>query len=97
MLSLAELRSGKRLEILRIARSHGCTNVRVFGSVACGTNTLSSDIDFLVDLEAGRNLFDLGALLVDLEDALKSKIDVVETRCLHPLIREQVIAEALPI
>jgi predicted nucleotidyltransferase len=48
------------MEILRLAESHGCRNVRVFGSVATGEDRSASDIDFLIDLDEGRNLFDLG-------------------------------------
>jgi len=76
---------------------HGCRNVRVFGSFATGENRAASDIDFLVDLDEGRNLFDLGGLLADLKDALASNVDLVEARCLHPYIRDRVLAEALPL
>ena len=39
----------KRQEILRIAEKHGARNVRIFGSVAHGDATETSDIDLLVD------------------------------------------------
>jgi predicted nucleotidyltransferase len=95
--TLEDLRREKRAEILRLAELHGCRNVRVFGSFATGKNRAASDIDFLVDLDEGRNLFDLGGLLVDLKDALASNVDLVEARCLHPNIRDRVLAEALPL
>jgi uncharacterized protein len=57
----------KRQEILRIAAEHGALNVRVFGSVARGEADKSSDIDFLVDMEPRRSLFDLGGLQYDLQ------------------------------
>lgn len=97
MSTLEHLRREKRAEILRLAELHGCRNVRVFGSVATGENGAASDVDFLVDLDAGRNLFDLGGLLADLKDALASDVDLVEARCLHPYIRDRVLAEALPL
>ena len=50
-----------REEILRLAEKYGASNVRVFGSVARGNAGPESDIDFLIDLEPGRTLFDLGA------------------------------------
>jgi predicted nucleotidyltransferase len=95
--TLEDLRREKREEILRLAELHGCRNVRVFGSFATGENRAASDIDFLVDLDEGRNLFDLGGLLADLKDALASNVDLVEARCLHPYIRDRVLAEALPL
>jgi predicted nucleotidyltransferase len=94
---MEKLRLEKREEILRLAEIHGCGNVRVFGSVATGESHEASDVDFLVDLDEGRNLFDLGGLLADLTDALSSDVDLVEARCLHPYIRDRVLAEAVPL
>ncbi len=97
MSTLDRLRQEKRAIILRLTEQHGCRNIRVFGSVATGDSRAEGDIDFLVDLEEGRNLFDLGGLLADLKDALASDVDLVEARCLHPYIRDRVPAEALPL
>jgi len=97
MLTLATLRGEKRAEILRLAESHGCHNVRVFGSVAAGESQPGSDVDFLVDLDKGRGLLDLGGLLTDLERLLGVDVDVVESGCIHPYIRERVLTEALPL
>ena len=97
MSTLEKLRLEKRSEILRLAELHGCTNVRVFGSVATGESRKESDVDFLVDLDEGRNLLDLGGLLADLKDVLASDVDLVEARCLHPYIRDRVLAEAVPL
>lgn len=96
-MTLETLRLEKRSAILDLARLHGATNVRVFGSVARGENTAASDIDFLVDLEPGRNIFDLGELLLDLRDLLSSPVDIVASSCLHPLIRDQVLEDAKPL
>src|ERR1035438_10421684 len=63
VMTLDTLRAEKRAEILRLAELHGCRNVRVFGSVASGENKPGSDVDFLVDLENGRGLLDLGRTL----------------------------------
>jgi predicted nucleotidyltransferase len=95
--TLDKLRLEKRAEILRLAELHGCRNVRVFGSVATGENRNGSDVDFLVDLDERRNLLDLGGLLADLKDVLASDVDLVEARCLHPYIRDRVLAEAVAL
>lgn len=68
--------------------------MRLFGSVARGTDDERSDIDFLVDLDAGRSILDLGALSLDLEDLLGASVDVVTERALQPRIRPGVLAEA---
>jgi predicted nucleotidyltransferase len=92
-----ELLKQKRDEILRLAAHHGAHNVRLFGSVARGEARPDSDIDFLVDLEAGRSLFDLGGLLMELQDLLHCKVDVVTEKGLRPRIRTRVLQEAVPL
>ena len=94
-MTLAQLLKAKRKEILRIAKKHGASNVRVFGSVAKNNCGPESDIDLLVDLEPGRSLFDHAALLLDLEDALHCKVDVVTSNGLKARIRKQVLEEAV--
>ncbi len=96
-IALRELQTIKREEILRVAAGRGARNVRVFGSVARGDNDERSDIDFLVDLDPGRSLFDLSGLLIDLEAVLSSQVDVVTERGLRSRVRERVLREAVPL
>lgn len=84
-----------RSRIRGLAAKHGVRNVRVFGSRARGNATPSSDADFLVDLEDGRDLFDLGALLMDLQDVLGCRVETVTEAALNPRIREEVLREAI--
>jgi len=67
--TVAMLRARKR-QILQVAAAHGASNVRVFGSVARGTSTVASDVDLLVDFEAGRTLLDQARLRRDLQQGL---------------------------
>ena len=87
----------RRELILRLAREHGVTHVRVFGSMARGDAHAESDVDLLVDLEEGRTLLDLGALLMDLQDLLHRKVEVLTEPALHPRIRDRVLREAIPL
>jgi predicted nucleotidyltransferase len=87
----------KRAEILRVASRHGASDVRVFGSVARGEADRESDIDFLVELETGRSLLDLGGLQMELESLLGRRVDVVTERGLKARIRERVLREAVPV
>jgi predicted nucleotidyltransferase len=96
-MTLQELRTTRRDEILRIASRRGARNIRVFGSVARGESDGASDVDFLVDMEPGRSLFDLSGLLIDLEAALQTGVDVVTERGLRERIRERVLREAVPL
>ena len=93
-MNIAELLEAKKGEILRIAAKHGARNVRVFGSVVRGEARPDSDVDFLVDMEPGRTLLDLGGLLMDLRDLLGLNVDVVTEDGLKPRIRERVLKEA---
>ena len=92
-----ELLKNKRAEIFRIATQHGARNVRIFGSVARGEARPDSDVDFLVDMEEGRSLLDLGGLLMDLQDLLHCKVDVVTEKGLRERIRNRVLREAVPL
>jgi predicted nucleotidyltransferase len=75
-MDLRDVLTRKRDEIIKVATSHGAHNIRVFGSVARGEADEKSDIDFLVEMEPGRSLFDLGGLLMDLQDILGRDVDV---------------------
>jgi predicted nucleotidyltransferase len=94
-MTLLELRTSKREEILRLAAKRGARNVRVFGSVARGEHDTVSDIDFLVDLDPGRSLLDLGGLQRDLENLLATKVDVVSSRGLRERVRARVLHDAV--
>lgn len=67
----------------------------MFGSVARGEVFPDSDVDFLVDMEPGRSLFDLGGPLMDLQDLLGCRVDVVTEKGLRPRIRDRVLGEAV--
>jgi predicted nucleotidyltransferase len=96
-MGISEILAGKRDEVLRIAGRHGALNVRVFGSVAEGSANENSDEDFLVDLEPNRSLFDLGGLLMDLQNLLGRQVDVVTEQSLHWYIRDRILREAKPL
>jgi len=87
----------KREDILRIASEHGAREVRVFGSVARGEADRESDIDFLVELDTGRSLLDLGGLQMELESLLDRRVDVVTVRGLKARTRERMLREAVPV
>ena len=96
-MDLNSLLKSRREEILSIAARHGARNVRVFGSVARGEAGENSDIDLLVELDQGRSLLDLAGLVVDLEELLERKVDVVTEQGLYWLLRRRIIKEARPL
>ena len=96
-MGIPEITQDKKEQVLALAARHGASNVRIFGSVANDTAETDSDIDFLVDLDPGRSLFDLGGLLMDLQQLFGRKVDVVTENGLHWYIKERIISEAKPI
>ena len=96
-MNVTSLLKEKRSEILNIAANNGAFNVRIFGSIARGEATETSDIDLLVDMEPGRSLLDVGGLLMDLRDLLGCKVDIVTAKGLKKSIKEDVLKEAIPL
>ena len=96
-MTTTELLKEKREHILRLANERGAYNVRIFGSAARGDEREDSDVDFLVDIEPGRSLLDLGGLLMDLQELLGRKVDVVTEKGLRRRIRDRVLKEAVAI
>lgn len=92
-----EVLQKRRNEILAVARQHGIGNMRVFGSVARGEETPQSDIDFLVELEKGRTVLDLGGALIKLQELLGRKVDIVTERGLHWYLHDKITKEARPL
>lgn len=85
-----------RREVTRLAAEHGAVEVRVFGSVARGTDEPASDIDLLVRMQPGRTIFDLALLREDLAELLGRRVDVVSEGALRGRGAE-VLAEAVPL
>ena len=97
-MALLDTLQENREQILEIAAKHGALNVRVFGSVVRGEETPESDVDFLVDydLEKVTPWFP-GGLLMDWQDLLGRRVDVLTEQGISPLIRDRVLAEAKPL
>lgn len=96
VMNIEELKT-YREEILTLAQRHHAPNIRVFGSVARGEATKNSDIDFLVDVAPEQSIFDLIGLIQSLSDLLECKVDVAQTTVLNPLMRDEVLKDAIPL
>lgn len=92
-----KLITANKTAILELAKQHGIKSICLFGSMARGDISDNSDVDFLVELEQGRDLFDLGELLIDLQTLLHRKVDLVTKNGLHPRIYLQVLKEMQPL
>jgi uncharacterized protein len=86
-----------RAELLALARRRGVTGVRVFGSMSRGDGGDDSDVDLLVTLAPGTSALALGGLLLDAQELMSRRVDVVSEAGLHPALRERVLAGAVPL
>ena len=96
-MSKRTLVQAKREQILELAHQHGAVSLKLFGSIARGQETDSSDLDFVVEMEPGRSLLDLGGLQSDLERLLGCGVDVVTVKGLRERLRARVLEEAVPL
>ena len=86
-----------RDEIHRIVAERHAMAPRVFGSVARGETTGSSDVDLLVDFTAEAGLLDEIGLRLALSDLLHVEVDVVASDTLRGEFRERVLREAVAL
>jgi uncharacterized protein len=94
---MVELVKARRDEILAVARRHGATRVRVFGSMARGDAGPTSDVDLLVDVGPRTSAWFPGGLVAELEALLQRRVQVVTEGGLDQLLRDHVLREAVPL
>jgi predicted nucleotidyltransferase len=87
----------KRGDILRVAAKHGAHNVRIFGSAVRGDDRPDSDIDFLVDVGPTTSSWFPAGLILELEEILGRRVEIVTQKALNPYLREYVLREAIPL
>ena len=87
-----------RDEVRRIIAAHDALNPRVFGSVARGEDTESSDLDVLVDpVEGKTSLLTLVKLKRALESVLGVSTDVLTPLSINERYRDHVLKDARSI
>jgi uncharacterized protein len=96
-MGIEDILRNRREEILDIARRHGVESVRVFGSVARGEAGVDSDIDLLVQPGPHTSPWFPAGMILDLEELLGRRVDVLTEGALHWYIRDQVLSEAIPL
>jgi len=86
-----------RAKALPILKAAGVTRSSLFGSIARGEATATSDIDILVDFPDGKSLLDFIHLKHELEEALGAKVDLVDFETIKPAIRDNIISSQIPL
>jgi len=80
-----------------IFKRSGVKKASVFGSQATGLATKHSDVDIIFTPPTNFGLLELAELTNSLENVLKTSVDLVTERSLHPLLKKQIKKEALAI
>lgn len=95
--SLRELVEARRDEIKAIVARHHGRSIALFGSAARGDDHAGSDLDFLVEFEPGARPFELLLLGAELEATIGVPVDVGTRETLRKGLRDDVLAEAVPL
>ncbi len=93
----SQVLAARRTDVLALVQSRGASNVRVFGSVARGEDTPSSDVDLIVDFPPGTSLLRVIGLELALRELLGIDVDLGPADALRADMRERVLAEARPL
>lgn len=92
-----ELLQHRKDDIQRIAAKHGAYNVRIFGSVVRGAVGPENDIDLLIEKGPTTSSWFPAGLVLDLEELLGRRVEIVTEKALNPYLRERVLGEAIPL
>ena len=87
----------KRDDIRAAASRHGAYNIRIFVSVVRGEAGPDSDIDFLINVGPTTSSWFPAGLILDLEEILGRRVEVVTEKALNPYIRDHVLREAVAL
>jgi len=84
-------------KITPILHRYGVTRAAFVGSLVRGEVKPDSDVDILVEIKSDMSLLDFIGIKIELEEALKIKVDLVEYETIKPLIREKILSEQVVI
>jgi len=80
-------------KIIPVLKSQGVLKAALFGSVVRGEAKKGSDVDLLVNLTDDKSLLDLVGLKLELEDVLKTKVDVLTYDAIYPPLKDIILNE----
>ena len=83
--------------LLEILKKHEVKKASLFGSIVREEMTTDSDIDLIIEFKGDKSLLDLAALQIELEETLKLKVDILTYNSIHPLLKDQILAEQVEI
>ena len=83
--------------LLEILKKHEVKKASLFGSIVREEMTTDSDMDLIIEFKGDKSLLDLAALQIELEEMLKLKVDILTYNSIHPLLKDQILAEQVEI
>lgn len=86
-----------RSQVRQAVRAAGGSRVRVFGSVAAGTDDDRSDVDLLFHMDSPLSLMELAGLEQELEEIIGAPVDLVADTAIRPSMRTRILSEAIPL
>ncbi len=78
-------------------QEYSISRIAVFGSYARGETKPDSDIDLLVEIKQSYGILKFIELKQLIEKKLGKRVDLVEPQCLEPLIKDEVLKQAITI
>lgn len=94
MITLEQLRTVYKPQILELAKKYGVTDIRVFGSVVRGEAKEGSDIDLLVNRVEGSDAWGIGGFYYDASELLGCKVDITTENALSKYLKDNILKEA---
>lgn len=93
---------GKKLtlhenRVKQILKSHRVSKASIFGSVARGQDSTQSDIDILIEIPPKMGFFEFSNLKRELENILKTKVDLIPADSLKPSIAKEVEGDLIAL
>lgn len=83
--------------ILSVLKNYDIKRAGIFGSYAKASHTIISDVDVLVELENKISLLEFVKIKLELEDALKKEVDLVEYKTIKPRLKNKILSEEIRI
>src|SRR3989344_3207436 len=84
-------------KILPILKSYKISKAGIFGSYARGEQKKKSDVDILVEVDKHMGLMEFIGIKLDLQKAVKRKVDLVEYETIRWEIKDNILRDEIPI
>ncbi len=93
---IAQIPEETMKRIVELCQQHKVRELSLFGSRVRGDHSDASDYDFLIDFlpEAMIGLIEFSRIQIDLQDLVKTRVDLVPKDGLKPRIRDRILSEA---